>query len=174
MACLGKGGIAAFTIDQICREAGVSRGLINHHFKTKEDLLLQIYAFMSKHVIAAGDEVGPERQLQAIIERSFDESSFSKSKLNAWLSVYGQVSSHAGLQRLYRQRYDDYKKRIERGLTFLAQQQKLDLDSANIARQLIAMIDGLWLEYCLHGEGFTLQDARDDCYRFLHAYGIRL
>lgn len=30
--CLSVGGIGAFTVDRICKEAGVSRGLINHHF----------------------------------------------------------------------------------------------------------------------------------------------
>ena len=65
-------GFTDVSIDEIMAAAGLTRGGFYHHFKTKEDLLLQIYAFMSKHVIAAGDEVEPERQLQTIIERSFE------------------------------------------------------------------------------------------------------
>ena len=34
------------------------------------------------------------------------------------------------------------------------------------------MIDGLWLEYCLHSEEFTLTMARDDCYRLLRSQGV--
>ena len=39
----------------------------------------------------------------------------------------------------------------------------------SIARQMIALMDGLWLEYCLNAEGFTLADARTDCLGFCGA-----
>ena len=41
--CLSRGGIGAFTVDSICREAGVSRGLINHHFDSLDGLLVEVY-----------------------------------------------------------------------------------------------------------------------------------
>ena len=44
-------------------------------------------------------------------------------------------------------------------------------DADSIARQLIALIGGLRLEYCLHSVGFSLSAARTDCYQFLSAYG---
>ena len=43
LACLARGGILEFTIDNICREAGVSRGLITHHFGSKDGLLSLIH-----------------------------------------------------------------------------------------------------------------------------------
>lgn len=46
LACLARGGILEFTIDNVCREAGVSRGLITHHFKSKDGLLVAIYRSM--------------------------------------------------------------------------------------------------------------------------------
>ena len=48
------------------------------------------------------------------------------------------------------------------------------VDAASIARQVVALIDGLWLEYCLHSEGFSLADAKRDCLDLLAAYGIVL
>src|ERR1700754_2198883 len=41
--CLSIGGIGAFTVDRICKEAGVSRGLINHHFEGRDGLLIEVY-----------------------------------------------------------------------------------------------------------------------------------
>lgn len=41
--CLAEGGIAAFTVDRISREAKVSRGLINHHFEGLDGLLVEVY-----------------------------------------------------------------------------------------------------------------------------------
>ena len=40
--CLAEHGIQGFTIDRICREAKVSRGLISHYFAGKDDLLAAV------------------------------------------------------------------------------------------------------------------------------------
>jgi AcrR family transcriptional regulator len=172
--CLGKGGISAFTIDQICKQAGVSRGLINHHFKTKEDLLICIYANMTDHLVQDfnSDEPGP--QLAEIIETSFDKQSFNRSNLRAWLSIWGEVATNEVLNSLHQRRYQNYKDRIANALRSISSINNTELDADSVARQLIALIDGLWLEYCLHSAGFSLAAARADCYRFLQSHGATI
>jgi TetR/AcrR family transcriptional repressor of bet genes len=172
IVCLGKGGMSAFTIDQICKQAGVSRGLINHHFESKDDLLNCIYADMTDHLLEDYNCSDARQLLASIIETSFDEQSFNRSNLRAWLSIWGQVASNATLNDLHRRRYGAYKARIKAALLeiSIANIGRFDVDS--VARQLIALIDGLWLEYCLHSNGFSLRAAKADCYRFLQAHGI--
>jgi TetR/AcrR family transcriptional repressor of bet genes len=170
--CLGKGGMSAFTIDQICKQAGVSRGLINHHFKTKEELLTCIYADMTDHLAQDFKCDEPRQQLAEIIETSFDEQSFNRSNLRAWLSIWGEVATNDALNALHQKRYRLYKSRIANALTNIAKTDKTELDAKSVARQLIALIDGLWLEYCLHSTDFSLAAARADCYRFLQSQGV--
>ena len=170
--CLGHGGISAFTIDNICREAQVSRGLINHHFKTKEDLLLQIYAAMTAHLVDEFPSDQADDVLQHVIDSNFDASTFRRSNLRAWLTVWGEIATNPELYALHEQRYQVYKSRIAAALHAVSQRGRLEIDAESLARQLIAMIDGLWLEYCLHSEDFTLEDARRDCYRLLSSRGI--
>ena len=172
--CLGKGGMSGFTIDEICKQARVSRGLVNHHFQGKQDLLLKIYTDMTEHLVQEPSGQGSDEILKWIIDSNFDESSFNKSNLRAWLSIWGQVPTNPELNALHLQRYQVYKKRIENALLGIAGERKTDLDTDSIARQLIALIDGLWLEYCLHSEGFSLAAARTDCYRMLNSYGIEI
>jgi len=172
IACLGKGGMSAFTIDRICRQAGVSRGLINHHFKTKEDLLVCIYADMTNHLVQESPTADPAGMLVWIIETSFDEQNFDRSGLRAWLSIWGEVATNKALNSLHQSRYNKYKARIENALLGIARLQGLKLATDSVARQLIALIDGLWLEYCLHSDGFSLAAAKTDCYRFLQSHGI--
>ena len=52
LVCLARGGILDFTIDSICREAGVSRGLITHHFGSKDGLLAAVYATMHDRLLS--------------------------------------------------------------------------------------------------------------------------
>ena len=172
--CLGKGGMSGFTIDEICKQARVSRGLINHHFRGKQDLLLTIYTDMTEHLVRQPAGRKPDEILKSIIDSNFDESNFNKSSLRAWLSIWGQVPTNPELNVLHRQRYQVYKRRIEKALAGIIGVRDAAPDIDSIARQLIALIDGLWLEYCLHSEGFSLSTARTDCYRMLSHYGIEL
>jgi AcrR family transcriptional regulator len=166
--------MSAFTIDQICKQAGVSRGLINHHFKSKEELLVCIYADMTNHLVEEFPAADPGQMLAWIIETSFDELAFDRSGLRAWLSIWGEVATNQVLNSLHQSRYNKYKARIENALVGIARMQGLNLAADSVARQLIALIDGLWLEYCLHSEGFSLAAAKTDCYRFLQSHGILL
>ncbi len=166
--------MSAFTIDQICKQAGVSRGLINHHFESKDDLLKCIYADMTDHLLHDYSCSDGGQLLASIIETSFDEKSFNRSNLRAWLSIWGQVASNPDLNELHRQRYGSYKTRIKGALIDIASQKEGQFDVDSVARQLIALIDGLWLEYCLHSNGFSLGVAKMDCHRFLRAHGVTL
>ena len=174
IACLGRGGMSAFTIDQICKQAGVSRGLINHHFDSKEELLVSIYAQMTEYLVRDHAAATPEQHIARLIDGSFDAASFNKSNLRAWLAIWGQVATHAGLKALHQQRYQKYRLQLVDALTAISAAAKLAIDADSVARQLIALIDGLWLEYCLHSDGFSLDDARADCYRFLQGIGIEI
>ena len=174
IACLGKGGISAFTIDRICSEANVSRGLINHHFKSKEDLLVRIYAEMTAHLVDDAVQSDARAQLLSIVETSFDAGSFNTSNLRAWLAIWSEVGNNEALNALHRSRYHSYTTRIAAALDDIAASRGFRIDSPSLARQVVALIDGLWLEYCLHSEGFSLADAKQDCLDLLLAYGIDL
>ncbi len=174
IACLREGGLSAFTIDRICRAAGVSRGLINHHFKTKDDLLVSIYAQLTEHLVADDAAGNSIEALISLVETSFDESSFNRANLRAWLAIWAEVGNIDRLHELHRQRYRDYQQRIEAALRGLSGHSAADIGYDSVSRQLIALIDGLWLEYCLHAEGFSLAEAKADCYRFLRCAGLEI
>ena len=172
--CLGKGGMSAFTIDRICKQARVSRGLINHHFDTKEDLLLCIYAQMTDYLVREVSDKSPREQISGLIESSFDKSNFKKSNLRAWLAIWGEVATNPKLKSLHQERYLKYRQQLMDALSRIADSSWLENDVEHVARQLIALIDGLWLEYCLHSEGFSLTAAKADCYRFLLSQGVTI
>lgn len=133
-----------------------------------------IYADMTDHLVQNFNSGEPKQQLAEIIDTSFDEQSFNRSNLRAWLSIWGEVATNKVLNSMHQRRYRKYKARIARALTSIAETDKIVLDADSVARQLIALIDGLWLEYCLHSTGFSLAAAKADCYRFLQNHGATI
>ena len=95
---IAKYGYAGTTIERICDEAGVSRGLINHHFGTKEELILQSYrqlceewAYYTQDMMAGG-EAEPEAALRAAIERNFSPKLFKPGRACATRPTSGSRS----------------------------------------------------------------------------------
>lgn len=173
--CLGQGGISAFTIDKIRKEAGVSRGLINHYFGSKDDLLVCAYEAMTDYLadtsrLLSEDQTDfPLGSLSALIEVSFNRETFDRPSLKAWLTLWGELSTNRELQRLHRKRYDIYRTSLARAIEAIARERKRDVDAAGLARKLIAMIDGLWLEWCLDPDVLSASEAKAACYELVEA-----
>ena len=172
--CLAEGGIAAFTVDRISREANVSRGLINHHFDGISGLLIEVYEAMTQSMLAAGRETlffegGPEERLTAVIDTMFRAPMFSKSSLRAWLALWGEVATNPRLKASQRKSYDAYRRAIGDALSEIAKARKVKLDGEALAMTVIALIDGLWIEWCLDSSVVDRDTARAAVYAVLEA-----
>lgn len=173
--CLGEGGMSAFTIDRIRNEAGVSRGLINHYFGSKDDLLTSAYETMTDYladasrVISAGNSASPLKQLTMLVEASFDPEAFDRSSLKAWLTLWGELSTNGQLQALHRKRYSAYRDGLIEAITAIAGDRQREVDARSLALALIALIDGLWLEWCIDPDVLSPDDARTACYQLIES-----
>lgn len=171
--CLAKGGVNAFTVSEICAEAGISHGLINHYFPSKEELLITTY-----HAVA--DQLGqatrsalgrlsrePEDKLTAIVETSFSPDIFNDTNLAVWLALWGQVRNHPALRATHNEIYAGYRRAIAKQIQALAAKRGRAVDAPALALSIAALIDGLWLEWCLDPSVFDPEDAKATCYRLL-------
>jgi TetR/AcrR family transcriptional repressor of bet genes len=170
LACLGRGGITAFTVDNICREAGASRGLIAHHFGSKDGLLAQVYAAAYRPMLESLT-ADPEHPLPLgeLIGRMISAEKFNRESLNIWLALWGEVATNPALQAEHRKHYGTYRATVAGAITDLARQKGIDIDAEELAISLISLIDGLWLEQCIDPDLLTPERARSACLRLLEA-----
>lgn len=176
LACLAKDGILGFTVDRICLEAKVSRGLITHHFKSIDGLLAGVYATMygkSLTVIENPDLVAnpkPEDRLTAIIDAMFSREFFNRKSLNIWLALWGEIANNPALLKEHRIQYARYRQGIERALSEVAVSRGLTIDAGFVAMMFVSLIDGLGLEWCIEPKLLSAKDAREACFKLLEPF----
>lgn len=178
--CLSVGGIGAFTIDRICKEAGVSRGLINHHFESLDGLLVEVYKSSlyasvnnqiaeAKRRRAETSDWSPQAALAALVRSNFSPDYFSRDNLLIWLSLWGEIAVNPRLKAAHRELYDAYRAELAEDIAAVAVPRGRDVDAPTLARNFIALVDGLWLEWCLDESVVTPQGAEAAGFEMLEA-----
>ncbi|MFZ1468799.1 MAG: TetR family transcriptional regulator C-terminal domain-containing protein [Paracoccaceae bacterium] len=171
LACLARGGILGFTIDNICREAGVSRGLITHHFKSKDGLLAAIYAEMySRSLAVFATDSGHAPGIADIIEAEFSPDVFNRDTIMIWLALWGEIATNPTLSAEHRKNYAAYLAGVATALRNHAAATGREIDAEKLAVTVISLIDGLWLETCIAPDLMSAESAKAACYQMLEPF----
>jgi TetR/AcrR family transcriptional repressor of bet genes len=162
---LAKRGYAETTMADVADGAGLSRGIVNFHFESKEKLLVATLQSMAEEyaqhwrsaLTKAGDD--PARQMAALVAADFDRSISSRRKLAAWCAFWGEAKSRPTYQALCGARDQAYQNVV----VDLCDQLKRDGDYAYDARAtalaVSAMLEGLWLKLMMGTEDVTRDSA---------------
>jgi AcrR family transcriptional regulator len=160
VASLADRGLGSVSVRDVARRAGVSPGLVRHHFGGFGQLLVEAY----RHVVARIDlemdeafsRAGPDPQarLDAFLEASFSPAIVDKDLLAAWLGFWGLVRTDPAAAKVHAETYEAYRTRIENLLAPLGVK-----EPRLAALGLSALLDGLWLELCLDPATFSPEEA---------------
>jgi TetR/AcrR family transcriptional repressor of bet genes len=170
LAGLARGGIQEFTVDRICAAAGVSRGLILHHFGSMSGLLAAVYARLYRETTPDLSTLPAETRIDALIDGTFAPKAFNRDSLNAWVALWGQIANTPALRDEHRRQYRAYLDEVTEAIAALAQAKEGAVEARALARSLICLIDGLCLQHCLDPEIQSPQDAKEACRAFLAPY----
>ena len=172
---LAKRGYAETTMADVADGAGLSRGIVNFHFESKEKLLIATLQYMydeySAHWRAALQKAGddPARQLQLLVWADFDRSICNKRKLAAWLAFWGEAKSRPTYQALSSSRDNYYQQVFIDLCATLKQSGGYAYEPQVMALALSAMLEGLWLRLMMGTEDTTRETALQAANAFLAA-----
>ncbi len=171
LACLAREGIAGFTIDRICAQAQVSRGLITHHFKSKEGLLVAVYAAAYDQMleIAAPDH-SDDADLVDMVDALLSDDLIDQGTLRAWLALWGEVANNPTLIAEHRRYYDVYYDRVVAAIRRAVAGRTIPISEGTLASIFIALADGLWLERCIDPDRLSRSEVRNACFDLLEAF----
>lgn len=170
LACLKQHGFQGASIRKICAEAGVSVGLINHHYAGKDELVAEAYLTVTGRVMQllreAIDQAAPDprARLSAFFRASFSAELLDPQLLDAWLAFWGAVKTAEAINRAHDHSYGEYRALLAQALNQLAAEEGwADFDADLAAIALSAMLDGLWLESGLNPNTFSPEQGIQVC-----------
>ncbi len=171
--CLADRGYSDSTLADVSDRAGLSRGIVNFHFESKENLLIATLQYLADEYAAnwkdavakAGDD--PVAQLSALVAADFNRTVNTRRKLAAWCAFWGEARSRPTYNALCSARDATYHDLIHNLCRSINDDGKYPGDSDAIALGLDTLLEGLWLRMTLAPQDLKLDTARETAMEFL-------
>jgi TetR/AcrR family transcriptional regulator, transcriptional repressor of bet genes len=168
MACIAENGLAGTTMATVTRKAGLSLGIANLYFQTKEKMLIETLRYVTDEFTDGQQaELNNKKydtvakKIQAILKFDLSPKVTEKSKLAVWVAFWGEAKSRPTYQRI-RAQADIQIENIYRDLFQSAVDEAgyKNTDADLIARGYTALVDGLWLDLLVSPRQFNRKKAR--------------
>jgi TetR/AcrR family transcriptional repressor of bet genes len=163
---LERRGLAAMTLADVAEAAGLSRGIVNFHFESKEKLLLATLERLSEEydrnwrdALAARPAAPPAERLRALVAADFSETVCTPRKVAAWFGFLGEAAARPDWRALCWARDDAYLEAIRAACAALDAEAGYGVDPGQTATALYAMQEGLWLRLMLGNGELAREEA---------------
>jgi TetR/AcrR family transcriptional regulator, transcriptional repressor of bet genes len=177
LACLKKLGHDGVSVRRISAEAGVSMGLINHHFPGIDGLVAAAYQALATRLLGHSREQAlatpaaePLAGLHAFFAASFTPEALDPALFRAWLVFWSLVPHSSAMRAVHDRTYRETRATLEKLLARVKRAPGVPpFRVAAAAIGLSALMDGLWVELSLNRESFEPGVAVALCDDWVHA-----
>jgi AcrR family transcriptional regulator len=171
---LKQDGVAGCSVRKICQTAGMAVGLVNYHFGTLNHLLAAAYldlafSLMDEAIVKAQNTVQPRKKLSVFIKETFSDSVMQRKILRAWVVFWGMIDRAPQIKDAHDASNQAFRIFLEQSFSEIDQTCSVTPSPRLAAIGLTAMIDGLWLEWCLSSETFSADEAVLLCEQWVDA-----
>jgi TetR/AcrR family transcriptional regulator, transcriptional repressor of bet genes len=169
LTSLVQDGHAGISVRRIAAQAGVSVGLLNHHFGSIDALIAETYHKLASELTTAlWQEVdqaqGAAARLDAFLIGSFSPRVMDPKLLGVWVVFWSLIRHSPHVNQSHEKSYRAYLELIRQLLDDLAASEGLVIHDTQLAAiGLSAMLDGLWLEWCLNPSTFSPANGLHIC-----------
>ena len=178
MAVIASEGFSGVTMAKVAEKAGLSRGIGNFHFQSKEQLLLEtlhtLYMEFENGWRSAVADAGssPVDQLKELRKTTLQPPIADFKKVAVWLAYWGEAPSRKKYLEICAAHDREWDGAVENILRLLVDDafNSHGMTLAKIAHSLTAMMDGFWVEYLIADGRYTPDDAVKACFAFLSSF----
>lgn len=168
---LAARGYARTTLTEVANQAGLSHGLVNFHFQTKENLLTETLLYLAEEYrqnwVASLEAAGPSpaERLDALMRADFNPDICTPAKLAAWCSFWGEAQSRPIYQERCGSNDQIYNEQLENICAALLGDTGQTGNANRFARVLRLTSEGIWLDMMTMNTPY----AQDEGLATLHA-----
>lgn len=175
MTCIARKGMGSTTLGDVASEAGLSQGIVNLHFESKDNLLRETLRTLANEYRSRFDKTlassgpGPAEKLHALMELDFRPSLCDRNKLAVWFAFWGETKSRPTYRKICNES-DRYYDAVVESLCheIFIDGNYSDRDATAIANALAAMTNGLWLSCLISPRYWSRKKAMHTVMHYLH------
>jgi len=154
---IARKGFAELKIADVAAEAGLSVGIVNFYFKSKDALLIatlkhlvEDYEQHMQGILARAGKTAAE-QIDAMIDADFARTHANRKHVTVWYAFWGETRWRPEFLKLCADLSTTFHKSTTTSFQALIDEGGYQgLDAGLVARGFNAMIDGLWLDMLLN------------------------
>lgn len=173
---MARKGYSGTTMLDVAKAAGLSSGIVNFHFETKEKLLVETLKYLAdeyranwhKALTAGGDDAA--ESLRALLFSDFNPEICSARKLAAWCAFWAEAQSRPTYLEHCGSNDEEYSAIVLDLCRAIIKKGRYPLAPELIARALDALLEGLWLDLMTMAKPYSLDDAKQTIAACLHAF----
>jgi AcrR family transcriptional regulator len=171
---ISERGFAAVRISDIATRAHTSTGTVHYYFATKEDVLHQALRFaFEQSLLRQLNEMGKlssaRDRLIRLIELNLPEEPEVIEEWVVWMEFWIEALHRPEMRPVNEELYGHWRK-IVSGIIFEGQttgEFGTTADTADLANEFVALMDGLAIQVLLHSQQMTVEDMRRLCTDFV-------
>ena len=173
--CIAQAGLSAVTMQMVTSEAGLSAGIANLHFESKENLLRETLRFVAEEYhdgqieIMEGSRI-PDlgERLDALLDFQLGRGVTQRQKMSVWFAYYGEAGARPVYQKIVSTVDRLAAQNLEAFFTeIILDGQYRDVDARDLATGYSALIDGLHLGLLVTPRDLSKRRARSVARAFL-------
>ena len=164
-SCFAQSGYLSSSLAQIAADAGTSATVVLHHFGSKERLLMAVLLRHESHLkerVAELDGQGRLDGLQALLDFALEQAAYNLAHPGR-LQLFVRLSAEAGdpghpAHGYFVERYHDVVEHLAQSLRAAIANGEVrpDTDCEQVAKELMAVSDGLQVQWALDQDRFDL------------------
>jgi TetR/AcrR family transcriptional regulator, transcriptional repressor of bet genes len=149
LAVVGDVGLENLTIRRVSDHAGVSVGLVHHHFENKRSLVYKTFEHLIRGVreqLVKGrrDIADPVTRMKFTADMCFSDDVMSPGAANVWPHMWSSSAHEEDVQRLCAA----FSRRLRSNFIYDFRQAGCDPFMSRVyAIQAMALVHGLWIEH---------------------------
>ena len=175
--CIARKGMGSTSVGDVAKEAGLSQGIVNLHFESKDNLLNETLRFIADEYKERFNKVltqsgpSPAHKLLALMELDLRPLIIDRQKIAVWFAFWGEVKSRPAYRKICDER-DQYYDDVVEGLCreIIADGNYRNVSATSVTIALTSITNGMWLSYLISPKNFDRQQNLDAIVDLLRRY----